>query len=196
MEERLKKLYTEALDELETINLNFKDEEKFGKIDIKIAKRNSKRYGCCKQEQPDKKSKYWQHGKLQYREFKVHHIEISKWLMELNDNIIKNTIIHELIHCIPNCNNHGKDFKFYAKLVKNNLGYNITRLGNKEEDYKKSGLDFKKEEKSIQYKYKVICQKCGQTFLRQRINRNFTRKYVCGKCKRKIRNSFISLIIF
>ena len=30
--------------------------------------------------------------------------EVSKWVLELDDNIIKNTIMHELIHCMPYCN--------------------------------------------------------------------------------------------
>lgn len=168
MEDKLEKLYSECLNELKTINLDFSDKKKFGEIDIKIAKRKSKRYGCCK-----------------YDKFNIRHIEISKWTMELNDDIIKNTIIHELIHCIPYCNNHGKEFKYYAKIVKENLGYNITRLGNKEEDYKKSGLEFPKEEKKITYKYKIICNKCGEVYFRQRMKKYFLKRYVCGKCRRK-----------
>lgn len=147
MEEKLKSLYEECLNELKNINLDLLDDKKYGTIDIKIAKRYAKRYGCCKQENPDKKQSYWKRGRLQYRKFNSHHIEISKWLLELNDEIIKNTIIHELIHCIPDCNNHGSEFKKYAKLVKDNLGYNITRLGNKQEDYKKSGLEYEEKEK-------------------------------------------------
>lgn len=189
MEEKLERLYNECIEELKKVDLDFTDEKKYGKIDIKIAKRNAKRYGCCKQENPDKSNKVWQNGKIQYAKFYIHHIEISKWLMELNDEIIKNTIIHELIHCLPNCNNHGKYFKYYANIIKKELGYNITRLGNKEEDYKKSGIELKKEEKKIKYKYKAICKKCGQVYFRQRIQKNFTRKYVCGKCRRKVTNS-------
>lgn len=188
MEEKVEMLYKECINELKLINLNLGDEEKYGKIDIKIAKRNAKRYGCCKQEDPDKSTRYRSNRKIQYAKFNTHHIEISKWLLELSDEIIKNTIIHELIHCLPNCNNHGKEFKCHARLVKENLGYNITRLGNKEEDYRKSGIEFKQEERKIKYNYKIICKKCGQTYFRQRMKKGFTRRYVCGKCKRKITN--------
>jgi predicted SprT family Zn-dependent metalloprotease len=181
----LQRLYKECLNELKAINLNFDDEEIYGKIDIKIAKRNAKRYGCCKQENPDKTTLYRKNRRIYYSKFYIHHIEISKWLMDLNDDIIKNTIIHELIYCIPNCNNHGKEFKSYANLIKENLGYNITRLGNKEEDYKKSNLSFKQEEKQ-DYKYLIKCKKCGQSYYRKRMVRNFTKKYVCGKCRGKL----------
>ena len=135
MEEKLLRLYNESLDELLSIGINLRDEEKIGKIDVSFSKRNTKRYGCCKQEDPDKQTAYKIKRKLYFRKFNAHHIEISKWLMDLNEDIIKNTIIHELIHCIPDCNNHGKEFKRYAKLVNDKLGYNITRVGNKKEDF-------------------------------------------------------------
>ena len=51
--------------------------------------------------------------------------------------------------------------------------------GNKEEDYRKSNIDFKEER---QYKYKIECKSCGYSFYRQRINKNFAKKYRCGKC--------------
>ncbi len=52
-------------------------------------------------------------------------------------------------------------------------------FGNKKEDYEKSNIDYDEKTK---YKYKIECIKCGQNFYRQRYNRNFTKKYRCGKC--------------
>lgn len=117
--------------------------------------------------------------------FYKYHIEISPWVMELDYKIIKNTIMHELIHCLPECDNHGVKFKKYAIYINEKLGYNITRLGNKQEDYKKSNKQFEEEN---MYKYKIQCCKCGQTFFRKRYNKDFVRKYRCGKCSRKIYN--------
>lgn len=184
MEEKLEKLYKECIEELKTLNIDITNNDLIGSIDIKIAKRNSKRYGCCKQENPDKN--YYHIIKRKNRKIKVydkfnkHHIEISKWLMELNEDIIKNTIIHEIIHCFPKCNNHGMEFKKYANYINQKLGYNITTYGNKKEDYEKSNVEFKEETK--QYKYKIICNGCKQTFLRQRLKKNFAKIYKCGKC--------------
>ena len=76
MEEKLEQLYKECLEELKKVGLDLENEKEYGKIDIKIAKRNAKRYGCCKQEAPDKSSEFWQNGKLQYGKFNIHHIEI------------------------------------------------------------------------------------------------------------------------
>ena len=185
-EDRLNELYTECVSELTNIGIDVLDEDRIGKIDIGFAKRKAKRYGCCKNENPDRTTAYREKRKVYYRKFNTHHIEISKWLMDLNDDIIKNTIVHELIHCMPDCNNHGKEFKRYAKYINDKLGYNISRVGNKEEDYKKSNLELLEIEKTPKYNYKVTCSRCGYSFYRIRLQKNFTRKYRCGKCMGKL----------
>lgn len=187
MEEKLNRIFNECKEELKNIGIDIEDEKSIGKIDISISKRSSKRYGCCKQEEPDKTCKTiikrgWRKT-IRYEKFKIHHIEISKWVMDLDEKIIKNTIIHELIHCIPYCNNHGAEFKKYANYINSKLGYNISRLGNKKEDFEKSNVKYNEEEL---YKYKIRCIKCGQEFLRKRLNTNFSRKYRCGKCGGKL----------
>ena len=186
MEEKLNRLYRECIKELNMVGIDILDERYYGKIDIAIAKRNNKRYGCCRQEEPDKRYKVIiKRGRrkiIRYERFNKHYIEISKWVLELEDNIIKNTIIHELIHCIPYCNNHGSEFKKYAKLINNAYGYDISRVGDKKEDYEKSNLEYSEGKK---YNYRVVCKGCDQEFYRQRINKDFTKKYVCGKCKSK-----------
>ena len=126
-EQKLNYLYAQCLNELIFIGIDIKNQELIGNIDIKLTKRASKRYGCCKQENPDKKYKIIQkrghHKIIKYEKFQSHHIEISNWVMKLNDDIIKNTIMHELIHCIPFCNNHGKEFKKYANYINEKLDY-------------------------------------------------------------------------
>jgi len=184
MEEKLNILYQECLEELKNIGINFIGKE----IKIFISKRNNKRYGCCKPEFPNEKYKrVIKKGFryiIKYDNYKKYTIEISKWVLQLNDNIIKNTIMHELIHCLPNCNNHGTYFKKYANIINEKLGYNIERSGNKKEDYIKSNLEYKNEE---QYKYKIECEKCGQIFYRKRLQKNFRNKYRCSKCLGKLK---------
>ena len=169
-QERLNKLYKECIDELNSININV---EKNRTIELKINTRSEKRYACCKKVS---KEKYL--------------IEVSEWVMNLNEDIIKNTIMHELIHCMPRCNNHGEFFKKYAELINKNLGYNVTRTGNIVKDFIKSNLEFK--EKPVKFRYQIICENEDQQFFRQRIIKNFTRKYRCGKCGGKFK--IISLI--
>ncbi len=186
MEQKLYKLYLECIDELNKIGIDILDEKQYGVIDIAISKRNNKRYGCCKQEEPDRRyktiTKVGRRRVVRFEKFGKHHIEVSKWVLELDDSIIKNTIMHELIHCIPYCNNHGAEFKQYANLVNANYGYDISRLGNKKSDYEKSNIEFNEVEK---YNYKIICKGCNQEFYRQRLNKNFGRKYRCAKCGSK-----------
>lgn len=183
MEEKLLSLYKESIDELKSIGIDLKDEKNIGKIDIAFSKRNNKRYGCCRQEKPDTKTAYKVKRKIYYKSYNIHHIEISKWVMELTNEKIKNTIIHELIHCLPECNNHGTEFKKYAKIVNEKLGYNISRLGDKRQDFVDSNLEFKEENL---YKYKIQCIDCNQLYYRKKLLKNFIRKYRCGKCNGKL----------
>lgn len=188
MDEKLLKLYSECTKELQNIGIDILDEKNIGKIDIQISNRTAKRYGCCRQENPDKNYKtvkrYENRKIITYQKFREHHIYISKWVLELDDKIIKNTIIHELIHCIPYCNDHGENFKKYARYINEKLELNISRLGNKEEDYKKSNIEYKEKES---YNYIITCEKCGQKIYRQRLNKNFIKKYRCGICKSKFK---------
>lgn len=102
--------------------------------------------------------------------------------MELKPQIIKNTIMHEIIHCFPNCSNHGTEFKKYARYINEKLGYGISRLGNKKQDLIDSNVPVMQEK----FNYKVECDSCGYGFFRKRLNCNFTRKYRCGKCGGKL----------
>ncbi len=58
MEEKLNKIYLECILELEKIGINIQNTKEIGVIDISISKRNNKRYGACKQEEPDKNTIY------------------------------------------------------------------------------------------------------------------------------------------
>lgn len=135
MQEELERIYNECIEELRSIKIDV-DNQAVGKIDIKIAKGNPKRYGCCKQEEPDEKTRYTERRRnrlyVKYNRYKKHHIEISKWVMDMDEEIIKNTIIHEIIHCFPGCNNHGEVFKKYANYINERLGYDISRVRKQE----------------------------------------------------------------
>ena len=181
MQQKLRQLYNQCVQELQSIGFNF-NKENIGEITIQISKRNNKRYGCCKQEQPDENykivKKVGRKKYIKYEKFNKHTIEISKWVLDLDEKIIKNTIMHEIIHCFPCCNNHGEQFKKYANFINSRLGYSISRLGNKEVDYKQSNLEYKNAE----YKYTIKCKICGKQFHRNRLRRNFFSDFrcVCG----------------
>lgn len=185
-EKLLEKLYNECIEELNKIGINFEGKE----INIILSKRNNKRYGCCKPELPNydyknvtrKGFKYI----IKFDDYKKYTIEISRWVLDLDESIIKNTIIHELLHCLPYCNNHGVKFKKYANIINKQLGYNISRVGNKKLDFEKSNIKYNKDEEE-KYKYKIKCEKCDIIFYRKRLQKNFINKYRCSKCLGKLK---------
>ena len=184
MKEKLEALYKECIKELNSISITFDNKD----INICISKRNNKRYGCSKPEIPDEEyKKIIRKGFryiIKYENYRKYTIEISKWVMDLDESIIKNTVIHELIHCLPYCNNHGSEFKKYANIINEKLGYNITRVGNKKQDFEKSNLEYIEKE---EYKYKIECEKCGKIFYRKRLAKNFIKIYRCSNCLGKLK---------
>lgn len=58
MQEKLETIYNQCVEELRRIGIDINENKKIGTIDISVSKRNNKRYGCCKQEEPDIKTKY------------------------------------------------------------------------------------------------------------------------------------------
>ena len=77
MQEKLEKLFNQCINELKSIGLNV-SKENVGDIKIQISKRNNKRYGCCKQEEPDERYKVIQRiGRrriVKYEKFNKHTI--------------------------------------------------------------------------------------------------------------------------
>lgn len=183
MEEKLNKLYLECISELKSIGIDVLDKKTCGNIYVTISNSSSKKtYGLCIPNSPYITTKYIQKiGRkryIKYGRYKEYEIRISKWTMNLNDEIIKNTIMHELIHCLPYALNHGAEFKKYASYINQKLGYNISRLGNKKEDYIKSNLEYVESD----YKYTIICKNCGKVYKRKRLAKNFISKYRCSAC--------------
>ena len=68
MEEKLIKLYAQCVNELKSIGIDLGNKEIVGDIDIRLSPRASKRYGCCKQEEPDRAykniEKYGRKGRI------------------------------------------------------------------------------------------------------------------------------------
>ena len=79
---------------------------------------------------------------------------------------IKNIIMHELIHTMPNCWNHGPLFQNYARIINRGLGYHVSTTETIE-NMMAAGV--KPLIKSEVAKYALVCGKCGkQVAYRQR----------------------------
>lgn len=111
-------------------------------------------------------------------------IYLSRHAMQ-DDNQIKNTLAHELIHTLPSCMNHGKRFHYYGNLLEKKLGISIASKASKQES-EKSGIQQAYQDKA---KYKVVCSDCGYTIYRQKKSALISspHKYRCGKCRGKLK---------
>ena len=77
-------------------------------------------------------------------------IYLNKKMLSATRQEIENTLLHELIHTIEGCFSHGYDFSKVSRFVNTQYGYNV--------QVKTACRAF---EKHINYKYEVVCTKCG-----------------------------------
>ena len=101
-------------------------------------------------------------------------------LDEENDSDgLTETIIHELLHTIPGCMNHGKKWKSMAEKVNQAYGLNIARCSSAED----KGVT-KRDINKVEYKYILQCDSCGNTYGRIRMSNavKFPKAYRCGCC--------------
>jgi len=89
-------------------------------------------------------------GRNRYR------ISINEQFLKLaNPENVHNTIMHEVIHSLPGCMNHGKEWQNAAKKVNANYNFTpITRLHDLAED--KHYENYVKSN----YHYSIECEKC------------------------------------
>ena len=108
---------------------------------------------------------------------KTNYIGINKKLIgEASE--IKGTMVHELIHTIPGCNNHGPNFKKYAGLINRHYPkYNVSTY------YKVDEEDSEVVSKTP--KYIVTCETCGAKsyFYRKCKTLDIISRCTCKKCK-------------
>lgn len=78
---------------------------------------------------------------------------------------IKDVLMHELVHTIPGCFNHGPAFHSIATCINRRLGYHVVTKMNTE-DLIAANVKIKDERKNA--KYALVCQKCGTYIYRQR----------------------------
>lgn len=87
----------------------------------------------------------------------------------------QSTIIHELIHTIPGCMNHGSKFQRICYLVNTKYPQYKLQTATGAEDF---GIQL---DEPIP-KYKIICKCCGKEYLYQRKPKLNINMYKCSKC--------------
>ena len=95
---------------------------------------------------------------------------------ELKHKRLEETIVHEMIHTIPGCFNHGNQFKYYCMLLNHKFGFNLSRTT--------STVDFgiTLEHKSRPTKYVITCPHCGKQYFYSRKPVYAIDTYSCGRC--------------
>lgn len=89
-------------------------------------------------------------------------VEISELLVANGDNYgLNNTMLHELLHTCEDCFQHTGTWKYYAEVVRRNLGYNITTYSSKEE------MGINVVDLIVQGYYACQCDSCGEVITRK-----------------------------
>ncbi len=130
--------------------------------EVRINTRARRWLGCC----------YYQSGR--------YWIEVSQAVLE-DEDLLKQTLVHELLHTCPKCRDHGPKWKAYAQTVNEKLGYRIERTVKTETP----AGSLRHEE----IKYILECQSCGAQIKRMRMSKAVKSpwRYRCpcgGKLKR------------
>lgn len=128
-------------------------------------------------------------GRCRYNKAGVYYIEINQILMnefQVSKQAIINTVMHETIHTVKGCMNHGTKFKNIAALVNNFYGYDVKRCTSAAE---KNLQDVKKSSPIL---YTIKCQNCGgecgyrrETKVVKAIKAGNLAGYCCGSCRSK-----------
>ena len=108
-------------------------------------------------------------------------IQINEFHNKLSpDTSVMNTLVHELLHSLPNCMNHGEMWKRYANMYNRAYGTTISRLSPLEGDYKIFKEEIDKQRGHTQHKnhsvysdgkHKITCSKCNKSWYYERAGR-------------------------
>ena len=104
-------------------------------------------------------------------------------LDERNDYVgLENTLIHEILHTVDGCMNHGINWKRAADRIKTVYGLEIKRVSSKED----KGVAYKREAiRNEPVKYVLKCLDCGHEYKYQRAAKavKFPERFRCGHCQ-------------
>ena len=119
------------------------------------------------------------------RAMNTYSINVNHLILDDNadEDKIMSTLIHEILHTCKGCMNHGKQWKQYGQIVKNNFGYDIARTSS----YSDFGITnpYDNDERAKRKNnYVFRCVGCGQTIKKERMSKfvQYYKNYTCGIC--------------
>ncbi len=163
----LEKLAQECMAELDAINIQYRQV-----IRWVVNTRAKRRWGLCKS-----------------RGNGMFEISISSRLLQddLDDNVAKDTIIHELLHTVKGCVGHQYQWQMLAAKVNARYPqYTIKRTTSFAEKGIKE-TDYKPRQYTVQYRFK--CLGCGRIYERKKASKlvQHPEKYRCGRCGSRLK---------
>lgn len=96
---------------------------------------------------------------------------------------LHSVICHEVIHTFPGCWDHNTTFKTVGKYLKY-AGFNV-QITTKYCDAGYYSYELAHSRQKETYKYKAVCEGCGQTLWRKRCSADVIKnpqRWKCGKC--------------
>lgn len=124
-------------------------------------------------------------------------IQINEFHNKLSpETSVMNTLIHELLHSLPKCMNHGEFWKRYANKYNSVYGTTISRTSPIEGLYKFFKEETEKQKGNTQHKnhsiyldgkHKVTCSKCNNSWYYERAGKIVklamqNKKLTCPHC--------------
>lgn len=109
-------------------------------------------------------------------------IEINPALLDSPKIDLEDTILHEMIHTVDGCWNHGAEWKRNAKIINDRYGYSISRCGITEACRKRRA-------EHSPYRYAVECPVCGHQWKFERWCKTVANPnhYKCTKCNARLK---------
>ena len=86
-------------------------------------------------------------------------IELSAFLLDGDESVIRQTLAHEVLHTCPGCSNHGPVWQRWADLMNRTCGYRIRRTDSPEA----LGLADTRP-----VRWLVVCSSCGKEIPRMK----------------------------
>lgn len=128
------------------------------------------------------KSRWGQCRRSPYGDFSIN-ISVRLLQDDVSDAAAKDTIIHELLHTVKGCLNHGPAWKRYADQVNRAYPqYHIkTSASSSEKGIAETAVP-------VAYKYKLGCDFCGTYKLYSRKTKAITypHRFRCGRCNGRL----------
>lgn len=149
--------------------------------EVKVNNRYKQRWGCCK-------------GRTVNGKWIPRVIDINPVLLdERNSEVgLIETLIHELIHTAPGCQNHGAKWKAYVAKINKAYGYTIeTRNSDDDKGISNECKAERMAAREAKRKYELTCTRCGAVIKYARPCKTwmYYKIYRCGACHGELKQT-------